>query len=120
MEHIELGIGIERQRGSLIEALCGQQTLGLELLLLLVVQTAVGDSGSVQESGYDVVIAVLTDDFLGQVGEALHILTVEGCGDVPAAIGLHVHGELEALEDVDHGLVRHGDAQHAADLGRGW
>ena len=65
------------------------------------------------------VIAVLTDDFLGQVGEALHILTVEGCGDVPAAVGLHVHGELKALEDVDHGLVRHGDAQHTADLGRG-
>ena len=65
------------------------------------------------------VIAVLTDDFLGQVGEALHILAVQRCGDVPAAVGLHVHGKLEALEDVDHGLVRHGDAQHAADLGRG-
>ena len=119
MEHIELGVGVEGQRGGLIEALCRQQPLGLELLLLVVVQAAVGDGGSVQEGGHDMVIAVLADDLLGQIGEALHVLAVERCRDVPAAVSLHIHGELEALEDIDHGLVGHGDAQHAADLGRG-
>ena len=65
------------------------------------------------------VIAVLTDDLLGQIREAFHVITVQGCGHVPAAIGLHIHGELQTLQDVDHGLVGHGDAQHAADLCRG-
>ena len=43
VQHIQLGVGVEGQRGGLIEALRGQQTLGLELLLLVIVQTAVGD-----------------------------------------------------------------------------
>ena len=96
-----------------------QQALGLELLLLVVVQAAVGHGCGVQEGGHDVVVAVLADDLLGQIREALHILTVQRGGHIPAAVSLHVHGELQTLEDIDHGLVRHGDAQHAADLGRG-
>lgn len=119
MQHIQLGIGVEGQRGGLVEALCSQQTLGLELLLLVVVQAAVGDRGSVQEGRHDMVVAVLTDDLLGQIREAFHVITVQGCGHIPAAIGLHIHGELQTLQDVDHGLVGHGDAQHAADLCRG-
>ena len=65
------------------------------------------------------VVAVLTDNLLGQVREALHVIAVQGCGHIPAAIGLHIHGELQTLQDVDHGLVGHGDAQHGADLCRG-
>ena len=119
MQHIQLGVGVESQRGGLVEALCSQQALGLELLLLVIVQAAVGNGGSVQEGGHDVVVAVLADDLLGQIREAFHVITVQGCRHVPAAIGLHVHGELQTLQDVDHGLVGHGDAQHAADLCRG-
>ena len=52
------------------------------------VQAAVGNRGGVQEGGVDVVIAVLTDDLLRQIGEALHILTVERSRHIPAAIGL--------------------------------
>ncbi len=43
--------GVEGQGGGLIEALCSQQALGLELLLLRIVQAAVGNRGSVQEGG---------------------------------------------------------------------
>ena len=113
-----LSVGVESQRGGLVEALCSQQTLGLELLLLVVVQAAVGNGGSVQEGGHDMVVAVLTDDLLGQIREALHILTVQRGGHIPAAVSLHVHGELQTLQDVDHGLVGHGNAQHGADLCR--
>ena len=73
VQHIQLRVGVEGQGGCLIEALCSQQALGLELLLLRIVQAAVGNRGSVQEGGVDVVIAVLTDDLLRQIGEALHI-----------------------------------------------
>ena len=65
------------------------------------------------------VVAVLADDFLSQVWEALHILTVQRGGHVPAAVGLYVYGELQTLQDIDHGLVGHSDTQYAADLGRG-
>ena len=119
VQHVQLSVGVEGQRGCLIEALCRQQALGLELLLLVVVQTAVGDGSGVQEGGHDVVVAVLTDDLLGQVGEALYVLAVQRGGNIPAAVGLHVHGELQTLQDVDHGLVRHRDTQHTADLGGG-
>ena len=118
MEHIQLRVGVECQGGRLIEALSSQQALGLELLLLLVVQTAVGNSSGVQECGHNVVVAILTDDLFRQIGEAVHVLTVQRCRDVPAAIRLHVHRELQTPENIDHGLVRDGDAQHAADLGR--
>ena len=65
------------------------------------------------------VIAVLPDDLLGQVGKAVHVLPVAG----------HQHGQLIAVpgyaevqpgEDLHNGLGGHGDAQHAVDAaGRG-
>ena len=118
VEHIQLRVGVECQGGRLIEALGSQQALGLELLLLLVVQAAVGNRSGVQECGHNVVVAILTDDLFRQIGEAVHVLTVQRCRDVPAAIRLHIHRKLQTPENIDHGLVRDGDAQHAADLGR--
>ena len=119
MQHIQLGGGVERQGRSLVEALPGQHPLDLEDALLLAVQAAVGDGSRLKEGGDDVAVAVLPDDLLGQVGVALHVLAVEGDADVPHAGRVHLHGELQPGQDVDHGLVGHADAQHGADLVRG-
>ena len=119
MEHIQLGGRVERQGRSLIEALAGQHPLDLEGALLLAVQAAVGHRRRFEEGGDDVVVPVLPDDLLGQVGVTLHVLAVERDADVPHAGRVHLHGELQPGQDVDHGLVGHADAQHGADLVRG-
>ena len=85
MQGIQVGIRIECQRHSLIEALGTHSALELIAAVLVSRQAPGGDLGSFQEGGGDMVIAIFTDHFLGQVRLAdLDILAV--------ARSNHLHG----------------------------
>ena len=121
MQHIQVGIGVEREGLGLVEALGAHGALGLGAGLLLSGQAAGGDLGSLQESRHDVVIAVLADDFLGQVRLAdLDVLTPAGRDDLHSvAVGFEGDLELQTVQDVEDGIGGHGDAQDGVDAADG-
>ena len=79
VQHVQIGVGIESQRFGLIEALGAHGALGLGAGALHRRQPAAGDLGRLEEGGHDMLVAVLTDHFLRQIGLAdLDILAPAG------------------------------------------
>ena len=123
MKCIEVGIGVECQRGSLIEALCAHRALEFFPAALVFGQAAARNGRRLKEGGDNMVIAIFTDDFLREVRLTnLNILTVAGCNDFHrvAVLG-QFNLEFKAAQDIQNVLGRHGDAENridAADMRR--
>ena len=117
VQHIEVGVGVERQRFRFIEALGAHGTLGLVVRLLLGSQTAGGDLRCLQEGRLDMLVAVFADDFLRQIRLAdLNVLTPAGRGDLHGvAVGFQGDGKLQTGENIQNRIGRHGDAQNSVD-----
>ena len=76
-----------------------------------------GDLGSFQEGGGDMVIAIFTDHFLGQVRLAdLDILAVARSNHLHGVtVGFHRHFKAELFQDGQNFLGGHGNAQNGVD-----
>ena len=109
--------GNEGVGDDLAEILPVQGALGARRAALFGVQAAVGDRRRAQEGALDVVIAVLADDLLGEVGITVHVLAVGGGRD-GQRVAAHFDFEVEAFEDADDVRLRDLDAEQRVDLRR--
>ena len=119
MEGVQIGVRVEGQGLDLIEALGAHAVFDLLPALLLRCQAAAGHGRVLHEGGDDLVVAVFTDDFLGQIRIAdLDVFPVAGRDDIQM---IAVPGDLEgkSAQDIQNGIGRHVDAQDAVDAAQG-